>query len=517
MVRNAPVLIPIVYLTACLLIALTRIKYRQYAYPMAVIAATLSSAISVGMLYHVIRHGTMHYYFAGWPPPIGIEYVVDPLSGFIVMIINIVAAIVLVHSLHVNKLEMVRKVVPYYAVVMLLMLGLNGIVLTGDFFNLFVFLEISSLASYALIAVGERGSAFAAFRYLILGTVGAALYLFGLGFLYVITGSLNMADIGAIIPLLQLQNDAALIMALVLMVVGIGIKMAIFPLHGWLPDSYALAPSTSSALIAPIGTKVASYALIRTLFFAFGVDLVSREIPILLVLGWLSAVGIIYGSIIAIAQSELKRMLAYSSVAQVGYIGLGISMASPLGLIGAILHVLNHAFMKACLFLVAANLRVHMGHSDISKFDNSYRVKMPWTMAAFTVAAISMIGLPPLAGFFSKWYLVLATIENSQWIFLGAILVSSLLNAVYFFRVIEKVYLKSPADEAPNSHDHHDAHGHADHHGAPEEETVSFGSGEPGPSMLFPVIIFAVALLLLGIFNAVIVTTLIKPMIPLGM
>lgn len=515
MVRNAPALIPVIYLTACLLIALTKIKYRQYAYPMAVAAGTLASAVSVGMLVHVIRYGSLHYHFGGWIPPIGIEYVVDPLSGFVLMVINIVATVVLVHSLNVNKLELVRKVVPYYAVVMLLMLGLNGIVLTGDFFNLFVFLEISSLASYALIAVGERGSAFAALRYLILGTVGASFYLLGLGFLYFNTGSLNMADLAAIIPLLQLHNDSAVIIALVLMVVGICIKMAIFPLHGWLPDSYTLAPSTSSALIAPIGTKVASYVLIRTLFFVFGAGLVSRDIPVLTVLGWLSAAGIIYGSIIAIAQSELKRMLAYSSVAQVGYIGLGISMANPLGFIGAVLHVVNHAVMKACLFLVAANMRVHMGHSDISRFDNSYRVKMPWTMAAFTVAAISMIGLPPLAGFFSKWYLVLATIENSQWIFLGVILVSSLLNAVYFFRVIEKVYLKSPSDDRVD--DHHHNGGHDDHQAVAEEETVAFGSGEPGPSMLFPVIIFAVALLLLGIFNAVIVTTLIKPMIPLGL
>ncbi|MCK9230455.1 MAG: hypothetical protein M0Q23_05750 [Syntrophales bacterium] len=514
MVRNAPALIPVIYLTACLLIALTKIKYRQYAYPMAVAAAALASAVSVGMLVHVVRYGPLHYHFGGWIPPLGIEYSIDHLSGFVAVVINIVATIVLVHSLHVNKIELVRKVVPYYSVAMLLMLGLNGIVITGDFFNLFVFLEIASLASYGLVATGERGSAFAALRYLILGTVGASFYLLGLGFLYINTGSLNMADLALIIPLLQPHNDPAIIIALVFMVVGIAIKMAIFPLHGWLPDAYTLAPSTTSALIAPIGTKVASYILIRALFFVYGANLVSKGIPVLTILGWLSAAGIIYGSILAIAQSELKRMLAYSSVAQVGYIGLGVSMANPLGFIGAVLHVVNHATMKACLFLVAANMRVHMGHSDISRFDSSYRVKMPFTMAAFTVAAISMVGLPPLAGFFSKWYLALATIENSQWIFLGVILVSSLLNAVYFFRVIEKVYMKSPSDKTVN--DQHSG-GRDDHQAAPEEEAVTFGSGEPGPSMLVPVIIFAVALLLLGIFNAVIVTTLIKPMIPLGL
>ncbi|OPL15936.1 MAG: NADH/ubiquinone/plastoquinone (complex I) [delta proteobacterium MLS_D] len=503
MVENAPVLIPVIYMAACMLISLTRLRYRWLAYPMALAATVLASATALGILYHVTRHGSFNYYFGGWVPPIGIEYVIDPLSAFVLTVINIVAGLVLYHSLNVNRLELGRKVVPYYAVAMLLMLGLNGIVLTGDFFNLFVFLEISSLASYGLIAVGERGSAFAAFRYLILGTVGASFYLLGLGFLHLNTGSLNMADLAAIIPNLEFGKDPAIVIALVMMTVGICIKMAIFPLHGWLPDAYTLAPSTSSALIAPIGTKVASYILIRTLFFVYGVDLVTEGIPVTTILGWLSAIGIIYGSILAIAQSELKRMLAYSSIAQIGYIGLGISMANPLGFIGAVLHVLNHAFMKACLFLVAANLRTQVGHSDISRFDDSYRVKMPWTMAAFTTAAISMVGLPPLAGFFSKWYLALATIENSQWVFLAVILISSLLNAVYFFRVIEKVYMKSPS-------------GVADDAGA-GNDPAQFGSGEPTSSMVIPVLVFAAALLLIGIFNALIVTTLIQPMMPPGM
>lgn len=500
MVNNAPALIPVIYLTTCLLIALTRLRRRRYAHPMALTAAVLSSVVALGMLYHVIRFGSFHYHFGGWPPPIGIEYVVDPLSAFVALVINVVTSLVLVHSLNVNKVELGKKVVPYYSVVMLFLLGLNGIVLTGDFFNLFVFLEISSLASYALIAVGERGSALAAFRYLIMGTVGASFYLLGLAFLHMITGSLNMADIALIIPHLKIGENPALHIGLVLMVVGICIKMAIFPLHGWLPDSYTLAPSASSSLIAPIGTKVSSYVLIRMLFFVYGADLVSREIPVSTVLAWLSAAGIIYGSVLAIAQTELKRMLAYSSVAQVGYIGLGISMANPLGFIGAVLHILNHAVMKGCLFLVAGTLRQRMGHSDISRFDDSYRVKLPWTMAAFTAAAVSMVGLPPLAGFFSKWYLALAVIENSQWVLLAVILLSSLLNAAYFFRIIEKVYMRSPSAG-----------------GLAEQEEVRLGSGEPGPTMLLPVLILGTALLLLGLFNAVIVNVFIKPMIPLGM
>ncbi len=497
MLKNAPVIIPIIYLTATLLIALSGGKFKRFAYPIALFAVFFSAFVSLINLYSVIDNGTIRYFFGGWLPPVGIEYVLDPLSAFVVLVINFVAFIVLIHAGKINEIELESKQVPFYAVVMLLLLGFNGIVLTGDFFNLFVFLEISSLSGYALIAIGERGSAFAAFRYLLLGTIGASFYLLGLGFLYMITGSLNMSDLHLIIPFLA--SEPVLIIALILMTIGICIKMAIFPLHGWLPDSYTFAPSSSSALIAPIGTKVASYVLIRLLLFVFGEDYVSNQLPVMDVLAWLSAAGIIYGSILAIAQIEFKRMLAYSSIAQIGYIGLGISMASPLGLIGAILHILNHAFMKACLFLVAANLRNKIGHSDISKFDNTLRVSMPWTMTSFTVAAISMIGLPPMAGFFSKWYLVLATIENSEWIFLAVILISSLLNAVYFFRIIEKVYLKSNTDEKK------------------EENKIIFGSGEPVPSMLIPVMIFAIGLILLGLFNALIVNEVINLMIPNGL
>lgn len=499
MLSNFPVLIPIFFLTATLLIALMNGRFARFAYPTALLAAFLSTVTAGGMLYTVVVNANLHHYFSGWVPPIGIEFVVDPLSAFVSLVINGVALFVLVHSFRVNRSDFGRREVPYYAVLMLLMLGFNGIVLTGDFFNLFVFLEISALAGYAIIAMGEKGSSYAAFRYLLIGTVGASFYLLGVGFIYMLTGSLNMRDLSEIIPLLEVHP--ALIMALVLMTVGVAIKMAIFPLHGWLPDSYTLAPSGTSSLIAPIGTKVASYVLIRMLFFVFGVEFVTDGFPMAQILGWFAAAGIIYGSVIAVSQNELKRMLAYSSVAQVGYIGLGISLANPLGLIGAVLHVVNHAFMKACLFLVAANLRSKVGHSDISKFDHSYRVKMPWTMAAFTVAAISMIGLPPVAGFFSKWYLVLATIENSSWVFLAVIIISSLLNAVYFFRIIEKVYLRSPDSDVDIE----------------EPKQVKPGSGEVSASMLTPTLVLAGGIILLGIFNVYIVNNVIKLMIPVGM
>jgi multicomponent Na+:H+ antiporter subunit D len=368
---------------------------------------------------------------------------------------------------------------------MLMMLGFNGMVLTGDLFNFYVFLEISSLASYALIAIGEKQAPFSAFRYLIIGTTGGTLYLLGIGFLYTVTGTLNLIDMSAMLPMVA--DNTAVIAALILMIVGIGVKAALFPMHGWLPDAYTYASSSSTALIAPIGTKVAAYMLFRIVLYLFGVDLIDAVAPLTTVIGVLACLGILYGSIMAIAQTELKRLLAFSSISQIGYIIMGLSLANPFGFAGALLHVVNHAAMKACLFLVSGNLRLKEGHTNITRFDDTFRKKYPWSMASFTIAAISMVGLPPLAGFFSKWYLALGTIDNENWLFLAVILISSLLNAVYFFRILEKVYMKNP-DEADK-----------------QPAAVEIENNEVSTSMLTPTIILAISLFVIGFANAVIV------------
>lgn len=495
MISNSPALIVLVLLGTAIITPIIAYKRKWLAYWAALLASVFAVVMSFLNLFLVLKHGTIHYYFGGWLPPVGIEYVMDPLSTFIGLVINCIALVVLIHSRRVGEREFPEKAVPYYAVVLLLLCGFNGIIVTGDFFNLYVFLEISSLSLYGLIAIGEKKSPIAAFRYLILGTVGASFYLLGIGFIFVSTGSLNMADIRNILP--QIQNEPAVIVGLSLMVIGMAIKMAIFPLHGWLPDSYTYAPSSTVALVAPTGTKIGAYVIMRILFFIFGVTYVSKILPLTKILSWMAVIGIIYGSIMAIAQKEMKRMLAFSSVAQVGYIGLGIGLANPLGLIGAVLHVMNHALMKACLFLVAGNFRTKLGHSSIPRFTDAIRQKMPWTTAAFAVAALSMVGLPPTVGFFSKWYLALGTIKNSSWIFLAVILLSSLLNAVYFFRILEKVYLKSPDSAASNNQ--------------------KLETDEVYPSMLIPTVILALAILVLGLLNTVVVKGIIEKIVPAGM
>lgn len=480
---HIPALIALTFVVFALLIPAFGVWRSEYSQPLSVIGSGIAAVFSLVGFLNYLNEGSLRYFFGGWEPPIGIEFVYDGLSAFFVLVINTVAFLVLIHSRQISKKEFPGKEMPYYSLAMLMLLGFNGMILTGDLFNLYVFLEISSLSSYALISIGDRQAPFAAFRYLIIGTVGGTLYLLGVGFLYTVTGTLNIIDMAAMLP--QLFDNSAVFAALILMIVGIGVKAALFPMHGWLPDSYTYASSTSTALIAPIGTKVGAYILFRIVLWLFGIELTDAVAPISYIVGVLACLGILYGSIMAIAQTEMKRMLAYSSVSQIGYIIMGLSLANPLGFAGALLHVLNHAVMKACLFMVSGNLRLKEGHSDISRLDDSYRKKYPWTMASFSIAAISMVGLPPLAGFFSKWYLALGTIDNENWLFLAVILISSLLNAVYFFRILEKVYMMNPDKD--------------------QKKAAVAEKNEAPASMLIPTSVLAIALFVIGFANAAIV------------
>jgi multicomponent Na+:H+ antiporter subunit D len=342
-----------------------------------------------------------------------------------------------------------KKLVSFYVIFQLLVTGLCGIAVTGDMFNLYVFLEIASLAAYALIASAGGRALKASYNYLIMGSIGACFFLLGIGFLYSITGSLNMADLAILLP--PLYGNKAVQAAFVFFAIGLSIKMAFFPLHIWQPNAYTYAPSAVTIIIATAMAKVSIYAFIRVFFSVFTLNFVRNYLAIDLAICWLAAIAIILGSVIAIMQHNLKRMLAYSSISQIGYImlGVGLSTFTVWGLTGAFVHILNHALMKGCLFMAAGAFIYKSGLWDIRDFEGLGK-KMPYTCAAFVFAALSMIGIPPSVGFVTKVCLILGSLDASQYVFVAVILASTLLNLVYFWRVIEKMYFVKKKEENKN-------------------------------------------------------------------
>ena len=486
---SLPILILAPLLLFCFISVLVGIWRLKWAYAAATIGMALALVAAGVGLCRVLADGKLRYFLGGWPPPFGIEYVLDHLSAFMVIIIVFIGFIAVIYPPEAGLYHTPRRGIPVYGLLLLLIGGLVGVVVTGDLFNLFVFLEIYSLASYALITLGGDRAVMASFRYLILGTIAGSFYLLGIGFIYFSTGTLNMADAASL--LLPLYGSPTIMAAVALIVVGMGIKLALFPLHVWLPDAHSYAPPVVAAILAAIQIEVAGYVIVRFMLTIFQPQYFIEILPVTTVIGWVAAVGIIFGSVMAIAQKDFKRMLAYSTVAQVAYVGLGIGLANPLGLTGALLHILNHAFMKSCLFLVAGGIRHQTGLHAIPQFAGLGR-KMPLMMGAFTVAALSMVGIPPTAGFFSKWYLVLGSIEANNWAFVAVILASSLLTAVYFFRMIEKLFTTPP-----------------------DADPVVEQAREPSARILTPIITLAAGIIVLGLINALIVSYVLQPVVAL--
>jgi multicomponent Na+:H+ antiporter subunit D len=291
---------------------------------------------------------------------------------------------------------------------------------------------------YSLIALGQdRRALTAAFQYLVMGTIGGTFILIGVGFLYFITGTLNMADLASLLP--DVPQTRTLHTAFAFIIVGIGLKLAVFPLHLWLPNAYAYAPSTATVFIAATATKVAVYALLRFIFSIFGPAMAYGDLPLGEILLVLAVMGILIASTVAIFQQNIKRMLAYSSIAQIGYIVMGISLASSLGLTASILHLFNHALMKGALFMAMGCFFYRLGSVQLDDLSGVAR-KMPWTFAAFVLAGLSLIGVPLTVGFISKWYLITAVLEKDGWLLAVLVLVGSLLAVIYIWRVVETAW-----------------------------------------------------------------------------
>jgi len=414
---------------------------------LALVVSTIALVISYTLLQTVLIDGPISYEMGGWEPPWGIEYYVDAVNAFVLLIVSAIGTVVMIGAgTSVAKEIPESKQSLFFTAYLLCLAGLLGITITGDAFNVFVFLEISSLSTYILISLGkDRRALTSALQYLIMGTIGATFILIGVGMLYMSTGTLNMLDLAA--RLEPLGESRTVQSAFAFLAVGISLKLALFPLHLWLPNAYTYAPSVASAFLAATATKVAVYVMLRFFFTIFGFEFSYNVMPLGYTLMALALLAIFVGSLVAIWQDNAKRLLAYSSVAQIGYMILGISFASQTGLTAAILHLFNHAMMKGGLFMALAALCYSAGGTNISHFRGLGKT-MPWTMMAVVLGGLSLIGVPLTVGFVSKWYLVLAALQEGLWPVAFAVLLGSLLAVIYIWKLVEAAYFQEPTDEA---------------------------------------------------------------------
>jgi multicomponent Na+:H+ antiporter subunit D len=400
------------------------------------------------------------YNVGGWRPPFGIQIRIDYFGLFMACIITGVALLVLVYCFRYATHDLKPERVPYFYTLFLLMfLAMIGFSITGDIFNMFVFMEIFSITSYALVAItGRKAAVRAAFKYLLMGAISSLTILLAISFLYSVTGSLNMLDISARLGAMRSTYLPVAAIALAFFTVGFAVKAALFPLHVWLPDAHSMAPSPVSALLSALAIKMGVIGILRIFFTVFSRSFSGASASwgtLMSVLSWVAAIAIVAGSAIAIFQDDLKYMIAYSSVSHVGYILLGICMLSSRGMTGGFYNLLAHAMGKACLFLVAGAFIYKLGVRKIADLKGMGR-RMPVTAGAFALASLSIVGIPPSAGFIAKFYLVWGSIQTGQYAFIVFILLGSLLSAVYCFRVVYYLFFttgepggSTGIDEAP--------------------------------------------------------------------
>ena len=426
---------------------------RQLAWALAFFSSIGSLVIAYLLLQKVLDGSEISYRLGGWAPPIGIEYRIDAASAFVLLLISSISSVVLLWSREGLKREVPEQNhALFYALFLLCLTGLLGVVITGDAFNVFVFLEISSLSTYVLIAQGsynDKRALTASYNYLIMGTIGATFFVIGIGFLYMATGTLNMADLAERIA--DQKDSRTIQAAFAFIVVGMGLKAAIYPLHLWLPNAYTFAPSPVVAFLSGTATKMAIYVLLRFMFTVFQPEFLVQIRVIEIIILPFAIIAMFASSISAFLQRDLKRMLAHSSIAQVGYMLLGVGFFTHTGLSATIIHVFNHGITKSALFLGVGCYVFVVGNVSYDKIRGLGKI-MPWTSAAMVISGMSLIGIPGTAGFIGKWLLVQAAFEQGWWIFAFLIVLSSIIAVAYVWRMIEALYL-SEATESQASKD----------------------------------------------------------------
>ena len=428
------VVIPILAAVVPLILGI-RVKDTGWSVATVVTGAVLLGAFWASVIVYT-GDGPIIHNLGGFERPIGIELVIDRFSAGISLLVASVSFAVLSYT----RIGGPRGNT-FYAGYLLLVGGLMGVTLTGDIFNLFVFLEITGIATYALVARGRGGgAAFAALKYLILGTLGASLYLVGVGFLFVASGTLNMIDLGD--SLATIGYDDPLIRAgFAFILIGFSIKVAQWPVHTWQPDAYQRAPDGVTPLIAALVSTVSAYALGRVLYTVFTPEfLVETPFASELVVA-IGSVSVVAGSILAVAQWDVKRMLAYSSVAHFGMIVAAFGLVNETALLGAMVHLIGHGVMKVGLFVGVGLIAAAVGVRTIDEYAGMAR-KRPFAAGAIALLGIALVGIPPSIGFLGKWYIAVGAVEASSWVVAGVIFLSTMLTLAYVAKLGERMYFQ---------------------------------------------------------------------------
>ena len=499
MIKHLPIFIVLAPLLGSVFAALISWHRPKLSFPVVLSGLFISCLSSFFLIFELLdsKSGIIHYQLGGWGKEgeygiVGIQITIDYLNSLILTTVTIISFITAIFSRQSVSRELAGQQRYFFALFSLLVTGLLGITITGDIFNLYVFMEIAALSSYALVAYGKGRSYMASFNYLIMGTMGACLYLLGVGFVFVKTGTLNIENLSLVIPN-TLQTSQAVFVGFVLIIVGAWAKMAFFPMHGWLPNAYTYAPTASGALLAPLATKVSVYAMLRIMITVYSIDYVLKSPNIQTTALLLSSVSILVGSFFSLTQTNLRKIACYFIVSEIGYMVGGAWLANEPGLKGAIYHIIADAAMTSAIFMVIGCILFRIGQVELKKLDGLY-YKMPLTFIALVITIAALIGVPPTCGFFSKFYLIQGAAQSGTWHFVGALLISSLIKAVILFRIIEIGYNKvpNPAKEGNKT--------------IPREEAPL--------SMLIPTLIVTLSLIVLGLFNDTLITDFIAKAIP---
>lgn len=449
------IVLPIVAAVASFLAGL---RWDRIGWIIATAMSILELGLAVLLAQQVYTGGRVFHALAGYPRQYGIELVGDELSATLAVLIAVVAVGTLIFS---------RQAGPrgnaFHGGFLLLLGGLNGVVLTGDMFNLFVFLEIVGLTTYALVAADRSAeSAYASLKYLFLGTIGASLYLTGVGYAFLATGTLNMLELQSALAAVG-YDDTLVKTAYGLVAIGLALKIAQFPLHTWQPDAYQYAPDSVTVFISALVSTSAAYALLRISYTVFTVEFLQTTKLLTYGILVLAGISIVAGSAIAAVQSDLKRLFAYSSIAQFGIVVAAIALANETALLGGMVHLIGHGLMKGALFLGVGMLGLAYGVRTVDDLAG-LGTRAPYTAGGIAILGLTLVGVPPSVGFIGKWYVAVGAVESGNWPIAVVIFVSTLLTLAYVARILERLYFASPEPGSEPAH-----RGDPEHDGDPAQ------------------------------------------------